>query len=223
MILTPTINNYSIADLDNAGKYHFWHVNKVVNSDQMITFEKITKTAKVSNEGGSITNVTYYGISFFMNYTTTPSSNIQARIDWLYANSLDRDVDFNRINSDNVNIVKNYTSNIYTCGDTDLLSHVCVALINNVLVPFSNQNISHLNAFVGMTKESGITGESIEVVESGVISLTGWGLTPNVNYFATTSGDISTDDSSTTGFKKIIGLSQSSSQLLIVKLPSIIK
>lgn len=95
-------------------------------------------------------------------------------------------------------------------------SHTPVALVNNLLYKMDYSNQLHQWSFVGFTKTSGNAGDLIEV-ETYKIALQGWGLSPNTQYLAGSSGSMIISNNTTGTFTKVIGYAEDANTMLVYK------
>lgn len=78
----------------------------------------------------------------------------------------------------------------------------------------NSNNSSHCGRVVGITTETAIEGEEINIRAIGKITNTLWDLTPGVAYYLSTGGEISTDIP-LTGFFQRIGRALNSTTLIV--------
>jgi hypothetical protein len=124
----------------------------------------------------------------------------------------------NNLDAVNLQTLKsNVSIEVYNAGE-NINSHTAVVLINNLLYAANRTNLSHYFAFVGFTLTSVVTGNTVNVQTKGVISLSGWGLTPNAYYqLDNGSGMITNTPPSGSGFNQVVGFAESANSLLILK------
>ena len=96
-------------------------------------------------------------------------------------------------------------------------SHTPIAIINNQAYKFDASNINHQFAFAGFSKNGTTTGQICLIQQQGEIELVGWGLTPNQQYLAGTSGAIVVDNTTLNNFTKVLGYATTMDTLQIIK------
>ena len=96
-------------------------------------------------------------------------------------------------------------------------SHTPIAIINNQAYKFDASNINHQFAFAGFSKNGTTTGQTCLIQQQGEIELVGWGLTPNQQYLAGTSGAIVVDNTTLNNFTKVLGYATTMDTLQIIK------
>ena len=96
-------------------------------------------------------------------------------------------------------------------------SHTPIAIINNQAYKFDASNINHQFAFAGFSKNGTTTGQTCLIQQQGEIELVGWGLTPNQQYLAGTSGAIVVDNTTLNNFTKVLGYATTTDTLQIIK------
>ena len=102
-------------------------------------------------------------------------------------------------------------------------SYTPVVIINNLAYKLDSSNTNHKFAFMGFSKNGTSIGQTCEIIQDGEITLTGWGLTPNIHYLAGTNGSIILTNNSITNFTKIIGYATSADSLKILNYLTILK
>ncbi len=124
----------------------------------------------------------------------------------------------------NLQTLQNATSTnlTYVAGE-NISSHTPVVLINNLLYKCDITNSSHQFSYIGFTKTSVTSGASVEVVTEGVISLSGWGLTTDSYYQLNINSTISLTEPTLGLFKQVVGYSQNSNDLLLLRTIPILK
>ena len=119
-----------------------------------------------------------------------------------------------------INGFNNTTNNPYlqkTTGEA-IPSHTPVAIVDNLAYKFNSANPNHQFAFAGFSINGTSAGEQIcNIIDSGEIELSGWGLVPNTHYLAGINGTIIMENTSSTNFTKIIGYARTSNILEIIK------
>ena len=103
----------------------------------------------------------------------------------------------------------------YIAGEA-LVSHQPIALVGGLAYKMNNLNPLHQFAFVGFSKTSAIIGGVI-TIETVKIDLPGWGLLPNQTYLAGANGGLITINAVQNSFTKVVGFSQSTTSMLIIK------
>jgi hypothetical protein len=96
-------------------------------------------------------------------------------------------------------------------------SHTPIAIVNNQAYKFDASNINHQFAFMGFSKNGTSTGQICLIQQQGEIELVGWGLTPNQQYLAGTSGAIVVDNITLNNFTKVLGYATTTDTLQIIK------
>ena len=96
-------------------------------------------------------------------------------------------------------------------------SHTPIAIVNNQAYKFDASNINHQFAFAGFSKNGTTTGQTCLIQQQGEIELVGWGLTPNQQYLAGTSGAIVVDNTTLNNFTKVLGYATTMDTLQIIK------
>ena len=96
-------------------------------------------------------------------------------------------------------------------------SHTPIAIVNNQAYKFDASNINHQFAFAGFSKNGTIIGQTCLIQQQGEIELVGWGLTPNQQYLAGTSGAIVVDNTTLNNFTKVLGYATTMDTLQIIK------
>lgn len=139
----------------------------------------------------------------------------------LQATQTIREVSLNVVNNPvvrelnvNTSVVKSNSVN-YECGE-NIASHKALALFGGKVYKMDYSNMDHRFAFVGFSKTSGVTGGFISI-EDELITLSGWGLTPNQTYLAGPNGSIIASNATAGTFIKIVGVAQDASTLLICR------
>lgn len=94
-------------------------------------------------------------------------------------------------------------------------SYTPIAVYNNKAYKFDNLNPLHQFAFAGFSINGTSTGEICIIQQIGEINLLGWGLIPNSNYLASSSGLLQLDNLSA-GFTKILGYATSADTMKII-------
>lgn len=130
----------------------------------------------------------------------------------------------NALDAVNLQTLQNATStNLTYIAGENINSHTPVVLINNLLYKCDITNSSHQFSYIGFTKNSVISGASVEVVTEGVISLSGWGLTTDSYYQLNINSTISLTEPTLGLFKQVVGFSQTSNDLLLLRTIPILK
>jgi len=119
-----------------------------------------------------------------------------------------------------INGFNNSENSIYlqkTTGEA-IPSHTPVAIVNNLAYKLNASNPLHQFAFAGFSS-NGTSAENqvCNIIDSGEIELTGWGLIPNTVYLSGVNGTMITENTSDTNFTKIIGYARTSNILEIIK------
>lgn len=96
-------------------------------------------------------------------------------------------------------------------------SHTPIAVVNNQAYKFDASNINHQFAFAGFSKNGTTSGQTCLIQQQGEIELVGWGLIPNQQYLAGTSGAIVVDNVISVNFTKVLGYATTSNTLQIIK------
>lgn len=96
-------------------------------------------------------------------------------------------------------------------------SHTPIAIVDNKAYKFDSSNINHQFAFAGFSKNGAITGQICIIQYQGEIELVGWGLIPNSQYLAGTSGTIVLDNTTSNSFTKVVGYATTTDTLQIIK------
>ena len=96
-------------------------------------------------------------------------------------------------------------------------SHTPIAIVNNQAYKFDASNINHQFAFAGFSKNGTIIGQTCLIQQQGEIELVGWGLIPNQQYLAGTSGAIVVDNITLNNFTKVLGYATTTDTLQIIK------
>ena len=96
-------------------------------------------------------------------------------------------------------------------------SHTPIAIVNNQAYKFDASNINHQFAFAGFSKNGTIIGQTCLIQQQGEIELVGWGLIPNQQYLAGTSGAIVVDNITLNNFTKVLGYATTTDTLQITK------
>ena len=96
-------------------------------------------------------------------------------------------------------------------------SHTPIAIINNQAYKFDASNINHQFAFAGFSKNGTTSGQTCLIQQQGEVELIGWGLTPNQQYLAGTSGAIVVDNTTLNNFTKVLGYATTMDTLQIIK------
>ena len=108
-------------------------------------------------------------------------------------------------------------NNIEKISAENIPSHTPIAIINNQAYKFDASNINHQFAFAGFSKNGTTTGQTCLIQQQGEIELVGWGLTPNQQYLAGTSGAIVVDNTTLNNFTKVLGYATTMDTLQIIK------
>ena len=80
---------------------------------------------------------------------------------------------------------------VYECA-YPIGGHRVVCIKDGKLEYFDSSNVFNYNRAIGVTLQSGLTNEPIQVREKGKITNIGWGLTKDAFYYSNTSGVLTT-------------------------------
>ena len=108
-------------------------------------------------------------------------------------------------------------NNIEKISAENIPSHTPIAIIDNQAYKFDASNVNHKFAFAGFSKNGTSIGQACSIQQQGEIELVGWGLTPNQQYLAGTSGAIVTDNVVLDNFTKVLGHATTTNTLQIIK------
>lgn len=105
-------------------------------------------------------------------------------------------------------------------GET-LSSGTLVLCVNGLYYAYNNTNVNLTDRAIGFTNQTANAGVEVDIITDGLC--TGMGsLIPNKKYYASTNGSI-TDTPPNTGIRMIVGVSISSTELVVKLKDSIIK
>lgn len=105
----------------------------------------------------------------------------------------------------------------YEAGE-NINSHTPVVLFNNQLFKTDINNGDYQFSYIGFTRTSVLSGQNVDVITEGTIHLSGWGLIPGSYYqLSNIPGGITNIAPVSTFFKQIVGYSQDSNTLLLLR------
>jgi hypothetical protein len=106
---------------------------------------------------------------------------------------------------------------IYKTSGESIPSYTPIAVYNNQAYKLDASNPLHQFAFAGFSVNGTILGEQCKIQQVGELTLLGWGLIPNSQYLAGTSGAMVLDNIATNNFTKVLGYATTSDTLEIIK------
>lgn len=158
----------------------------------------------IVNNDGSIT-VVLQGISTTIKISTTLQNLINS--------SLQPNDNVSQLVND-----KSYFENILEKLSAEAIpSYTPIAIYNNLAYKLDASNLSHQFTFAGFSTNGTSLGQLCRIQQIGELTLQGWGLTPNKQYLAGTSGAIVLDNISLNNFTKVIGYATTTNTMQIIK------
>lgn len=97
-----------------------------------------------------------------------------------------------------------------------ITSFTPVVIISGLAYKMDSSDVSHKYAYAGFSQNGVSAGDLVLIQQIGLLTKSGWGLTPNVPYYSGADGAISTsDEPAGFVFRKIVGISTDSNTMMI--------
>lgn len=107
---------------------------------------------------------------------------------------------------------------LHVTAGQDIPSYHPIAIISGLAYKYDSSNIAHLFAYAGFSTNGVSSGSTVVILPHGLLTLSGWGLTPNTQYIAGLAGAISPASTPVGAiFKKIVGFAVDANTMLIHK------